>query len=430
MSRRLFFKIFRMVVKQKMYGMFAGLDIGTEKVSCAIGGLVYAEEDSAPCVSLSGFGQRAARGMSLSGISDLELLEDSILNAIYTAEESAQKNIKEIYVSVPASLTQTRIVNANLSISSRTIIQATHVRKLLNISKNITIDSNQYIIHIWPLSYTLDDMTNIYDPVGMIGKELSAVCHVVMVSKSYIQNITHCIGRCNLDVASFVADSYAAGLSCITEEEADVGCTLIDIGGKYTQMACFYAGRLVWLGHIPIGGFHITSDLANILSASLSQAERIKTLYGSFDDGAQSSDEMVPITQVGMKNGPNVYYASRKIILEIIRARTDEILDNITETICKAWSSVNPMVFQKILLTGGSCHLQGIVNLTEDRLNTSVRLALQGCVYGQDSILQSYSFSTCAGLLQYAEREFTGRIEARNKKQKSWWKRMAAFFDD
>ncbi|MDR2464583.1 MAG: cell division protein FtsA [Holosporales bacterium] len=411
-------------VQQRMYGSFAGLDIGTEKISCAIGGIVYTEDSVAPNIVLSGFGQRAARGINTSGISDLEALEDSVLNAIYTAEENAQKNIKEIYVSIPTSLIQTRIVNTNLSLSGKTIIQDSHIRKLFNVSKSIPLNSDQYIIHVWPLYYTLDDMKNINDPVGMIGKELSAVCHVVMVSKSYIQNITHCIGKCNLDVASFVADQYAAGLACLIDEESELGCTLIDIGGKSTQISCFYSGNLVWFGHIPIGGFHITSDLANMLSVTLSQAERIKTLYGSFIEEDKVFAEMVPITQIGMKNGPNVHYVSRKVIFEIMKARADEILDNITDVLREAFPQVSPMVFQKILLTGGTCHLQGLTDMIEERLNILARLALQTCIDGQDSILQSYSFSTCAGLLRYAAGEYLGSRKTKNDKPKSWWKRL------
>jgi cell division protein FtsA len=414
--------------RSKLYGAFAGLDVGTEKVSCAVGSLQY-NEDSAtvPQVCLSGFGQRASRGVNLSGISDIDALEDAIMNAVYAAEESAKKNIKEVYVNVPTSLLRTRKVVTHLSLSGQTPIQPTHIRKLFNLSKNVSAENgDQYIIHVWPLSYTLDDMPNIQDPTGMIGEELSATCHVVMTSKSYVKNLTHCIGRCNIDVAGFVADSYAAGLACLINDEAELGATLIDIGGKITQIACFYAGNLVWFGSVPVGGGHITSDIARGLSTTLSQAERIKTLYGSFEDN--TSAEQVPITQVG-KTGPNVDYVSRQVIFEIMKARMDDIFDSVTENLCNASKEVNPVVFQKILLTGGACHAQGLVELATARFGTNVRLAPQSGMLGQNSVLQSLTFSTCAGLLYYAVQDYTGRTSVRDKKPIRFWQRVSLWLN-
>jgi cell division protein FtsA len=404
------------VSQSKMYGTFAGLDVGTEKVSCAIGRLKYDDESAAPQIQLAGFGQHASRGVNLSGISDLEALENAILNAVYAAEEVAKKNIKEVYVNIPASLIQTRKVVTTLSLSGQTQIQSGHIRKLLHLSRDVQTDQN--IIHVWPLSYTLDNMKHIKDPTGMIGKELSAECHVIIANKSYIKNITHCIGLCNLDIAGFVADPYAAGLACLTDDEAELGTTLVDIGGQSTKVACFYGGDFVWLGSIPFGGSHITSDLARGLSTTLSQAERIKALYGSLEDN--NSAEQVPVTQMG-QTGPNVNYVSRQVICDIIKARVDHIFDGIVRHISKA--SVNPVVFQKILFTGGSCQIQGFLELANSVFDVNLRLATQAGITGSNSILQSLSFSTCAGLLHYAVQDYTGRT--RDKKTLNFWQKLA-----
>jgi cell division protein FtsA len=404
-----------------MYGTFAGLDVGTEKVSCAIGRLKYDEESVSPQILLAGFGQRASRGINLSGISDLEALEDTILNAVYAAEEVAQRNIKDVYVNIPASLIQTHKVVTSLSLSGQTPIQPGHIRKLLNLSRNVQVHDNQYIIHVWPLSYTLDEMTNIKDPTGMIGRELSALCHVVIASKSYIKNLTHCIGRCNLDVAGFVADSYAIGLACLTNDEAELGATIVDIGGKSTQIACFNHGDMVGLWHVSMGGYHITSDLARGLSTTLSQAERMKSLYGSLALEDQNSAEQVPITQVGQA-GPNVNYVPKQVIYDIIRARIDSIFDHVLMHLANASKEINPVIFQKILLTGGACQMQGILELANARLDANVRLAPQSGISGQNSVLQALSFSTCAGLLHYAVQDQTGQV--RDNRSGNFWQRL------
>jgi cell division protein FtsA len=411
-------------LQSKMYGTFAGLDVGTEKVSCAIGRLKYDEESTSPQILLAGFGQRASRGINLSGISDLEALEDTILNAVYAAEEAAQRNIKDVYVNIPASLIQTQKVVTTLSLSGQAPIQSGHIRKLLNLSRDVQIHDNQYIIHVWPLSYTLDEMANIKDPTGMIGRELSALCHVVIASKPYIKNLTHCIGRCNLDVAGFVADSYAVGLACLTNDEAELGATIVDIGGKSTQIACFNHGDMVGLWNVPIGGYHVTSDLARGLSTTLSQAERMKSLYGTLTLEDKNSAEQVPITQVG-QSGPNVNYVPKQVIHDIIKARVDSIFDHVLMHLGNASKEINPVIFHKILLTGGACQMQGILELSNVRFDANVRLAPQSGISGQNSVLQTLSFSTCAGLLHYAVQDQTGQV--RDKRTGNFWQRLSAW---
>lgn len=421
----------------KTLGSFAGLDIGTEKVSCGLGSVVVGSHDedgrgeTEPKVSLLGFAQRASRGLSLSGISDLEALEGAILDAVNAAEEASQQNISEIYVSVPAYLLRTKETVTEVQLSGQTPIQPVHLRKLFRLSKNIAVDEDQYVIHIWPLSYQLDGLTNIQDPTGMVGKKLSAVCHVVSAPKAYIHNLSTCIGRCHLDIAGFVADPYAAGLACLDSDEAELGATLIDIGGRATQIACFFGGKLVWMTSLPLGGSHITSDLARGLSTTLAQAERIKNLYGTLVVENKISAEQVPVTQVGAKMGPNVTYVARRDISHIIKARVEEIFDGILKRLAKVPSNVPPVVFQKVLLTGGSCQFPGMVDLATQRLKTNVRLATQTEVGGQDRILSSLTFPTCAGLLCCALQDYTGRsLMDRNKKPLTFWQRLVLWLNE
>lgn len=419
----------------KTYGLFAGLDIGTEKVCCAIGRLGYdttTDNDTTPNtpqIYLAGFGQRAARGIHLRGITDIELLEDSIFNAVYAAEEAAGRNIKEVYVSVPAHFLQTQKIQTHITLSGQTPIQPLHLRKLFSLSHNIPVPDNQYIVHIWPLFYQLDDIEGIQDPIGMVGKELSATCYVVTASRPYIQNLTQCIGHCNLDVAGFVADPYAAGLACLISDEAELGVTLVDVGGLRTQVACFYEGNLVWLGAIPLGSAHITSDLARGLATTASQAERIKTLYGSLGSTYGESAEQVAIPQMSNATEPRVEYVPRQAIEKIIRARADEILDSVITTVSALPTDVNRVVLQKVILTGGAFLLHGFNELAARRFDTRVRIGTQSGILGSESILQSPSISTCAGLLHYASQDYIGNRMQRDQRPLSFWQRVAQWFN-
>lgn len=416
------------------YGTFAVLDLGTEKVSCSIGsfqpvspkgdktflplGLSFGRggghelphnASSVSSMTLLGFGQRASKGVTPHGICDLEALRDTLLNAISSAEEMAQQNIKEVYVSIPASWVKMQRIVTKLSLPSPSPIQSIHLRKLFYTAQTHTLEGHPCLIHLWPLSYRLDDLEGIHDPTGMIGKTLSATCLVVTASRTTVQNLSHCIGQCALDIAGMVVDPYAAGLACLAPDEAELGATLIDVGGFLTQIACFYEGKVAKLDTVPLGGAHITSDLARGLSTNRAQAERIKVLYGSLAIGRTRSDELVPMTPMGTQIGPNVAYVSRERIEMIMRARVNEILDKVDMALQRMSQEVNPAAFQKILLTGGACQLPGWLEVAQERWPASyVRLAYPGGVNGPENVIRSLGFSTAAGLLCCAAQAYQG----------------------
>jgi cell division protein FtsA len=480
--------------------LLAGLDIGTEKICCAIGGLsyelpgdsavsaadgdpsveydAYAEQqvthwvidpslplnsaqaapllfdeysasdssayaplqresiqdtaqtqNSSPWkIELLGFGQHASCGVGPNGITNIDLLEGAVLSAVYAAEETAKKNIKDVYINVPVNLIKTYKVQTSISLSGQNPVQTAHMRKLFSLSKSLQVPPSQHIIHIWPLSYKLDDMDHIADPVGMIGKDLSALCYIVTAPKSYITNVTRCVGKCNLDVAGFVADVYADGLACLADDEAELGATLVNIGGKVTQIACFSHGNLVWMDSAAIGGFHITSDLARILSTTIPQAERMKTLYGGLLESSKKSFEQVPFSQIANKNSPSIEYVPRSLVLDVIKARLDDIFDWIIAVTRKIPANIDKAVLQKVVFTGGSCGFHGLTEFAEQRLGVNVRVSPQNGILGVDRILNSTAISTCSGLLHYAASEYIG--EKNDKKPLNFWQKMSLWLNE
>src|SRR5690606_28172308 len=93
--------------------------------------------------------------------------------------------------------------------------------------------------------------------------------------------------------------SYAAGLASLVEDEMDLGCTVIDMGGGTTSFAVFQAGKMIFAGAVPLGGWHVTNDIARGLSCAVSDAERIKTLYGNAMASHNDDHEMIDVPQLG-----------------------------------------------------------------------------------------------------------------------------------
>ena len=121
---------------------------------------------------------------------------------------------------------------------------------------------------------------SVRDPRGMFGQRLGGNLHLITASAGAVRNLSNCVTRCHLEIAARSWTPYAAALGCLVEDETQLGVTLIDMGGGTTSRRILRF-ELIHTDSIPLGGLHVTRDLARGLSTPMTQAERIKTLYGS-----------------------------------------------------------------------------------------------------------------------------------------------------
>lgn len=384
---------------------FAALDIGSSKVCCAIAKM---NRDITPekgvTIKILGVASHAAKGIRGASIINLEELEDSILNGIHSAEQLAKQTIHNVYVNIPAEALQSHFISTKISLYGLPVKES-HLQKALDVSRDQSIGTARKIIHIFPVSYDIDDSTNIQDPKGMLGDTLTTSLHVVTAPSHLIANLSACLGRCHLDINAFVAGPYAAALACLTHDEKEMGVTLLDIGSHSISIISFYNGHPVYLGCSPMGGNHITHDIAQGLNTNLSQAERLKTLYGSLF-GALDDRETILVTQLGDDNTTFANPVSKSFLMHIIKARAEEIIESIGRILTS--QPIDPIALQRFVITGGSSQLQGFRDVMQSHLNKTVRVATPQGLQGIGDVIHTPTFSLCAGLLQYALRDHQG----------------------
>ena len=68
----------------------------------------------------------------------------------------------------------------------------------------------------------------------------------------------------------------ASSLGALTNEEMRIGTVSLSIGDGSTGLVLYQAGRPFKIRSFPIGGDHITNDLAGVLRISLEKAEDLK----------------------------------------------------------------------------------------------------------------------------------------------------------
>jgi len=238
------------------------------------------------------------------------------------------------------------------------------------------------------------------DPRGMYARHLGVDMHIVTAASGAVRNLTTCIERCHLDIAGYVVSPYASGLAVLVEDEMELGVTVIDMGGGTTTIAVFYEGNVVFTDVVPVGGIHVTNDIARGLSTALTHAERMKTLYGHALATGTDEREMIDVPRVGEENDGNGYQVPRSLLVGIIQPRLEETLELVRSHL--EASGFDKIAGRRAVLTGGACQLPAMTELAGLILDKQVRIGRPGRIAGLAEATAGPAFATCAGLLNYA----------------------------
>lgn len=357
------------IVKPKR-NVFAVLDIGTTKIVCLI-----VKVNSNSSYKVTGIGYKIAEGISGGSITNVKHAGYSISSTISLAEQVSEETIDQIYVSVAGCNISSFNVH-NEIISSSHQISDRDIKRVIFQTFEKYIEEN-VIIHNIPLKYHLDDMIDIKEVCGLYGKRLSADVNVVTASRPALTNMESCIvNNRGLNMAGCIASSYSAGLACLSEDEKELGTAIIDIGGGCTAIGIFTRGKFVYANSIPIGGMHITRDIAYGLCTSIENAERIKILYGSTIITSIDEGERIAV-QSNESDDPVQVLKSE--LINIIRPRVEEILEMVKEQLNVQKDPVN-----KVVITGGTSQLASIKEIAGYILNRKTRIGCPISVNGID----------------------------------------------
>jgi cell division protein FtsA len=183
-------------------------------------------------------------------------------------------------------------------------------------------------------------------------------------------------------------------------DERDLGVTLIDMGGGTTTIAVFYDGQVVYTDSVPIGGQHVTSDIARGLSTPLAHAERMKTLYGSALASGSDEREMIDVPLVGEEDQHHANPVPKSILTGVIQPRVEETFELVRSRL--EASGFDNLAGRRVVLTGGASQLSGVRDLAQLILDKQVRMGRPMRVHGLAEAVSGPAFATCAGLLVHA----------------------------
>ncbi len=377
--------------------LIAALDIGSTKVACFI-----ARIDGLGQIKVLGVGVQASKGMRVGAVVDIEATERAIRAAVEQAEHLAGETVREVYVSLSCGLPRSHMLDVEVSVAGHEVSDA-DIRHVLGQGHRVRAEAaDRELIHAIPVGYAIDGSRGIRDPRGMYGDVLGVAIHFITAQLGPVRNLTVCVSRAHLGVASLVLAPYAAGLACLVEDEIDLGITLVDMGGGTTSIAVFYDGALVHSAVLPIGGMHVTNDIACGLLTPIDHAERMKVVYGSAVPGGNDDRETISVPQMGEAEASRFNQVSRSVLNGIIRPRIEETFELVRNHLREV--GVERIGGRKVVLTGGASQLQGVGDLAATVLDRQIRMGRPIRVAGLAEATGGPGFSTTAGLLAFAAR--------------------------
>jgi cell division protein FtsA len=374
--------------------IITALDIGTTKVACII-----AKKDEHGQLTVAGVGHQLAKGIKSGVITDVSEVETSIVAAVHTAEQMAGVDaVEEVIVSVNGSSLKSRQVSVELDVLAEGVTD-NDIADLIHEGCGSLQSDEATIIHCFPTNYVLDGVKGLRDPRGMIGKKLGAELQIITAKPSYLRNLSQCIARSHLNISEYVMSSHASALAVLEPDEMNLGVVLIDMGGGVTSFSVYFGGRNIYSDAIPVGGNHVTSDIAQGLSTSLHHAERLKTLHGSAVNSAKDTEVMIDVPQLGEREDENEPTTMpRSMLIGVIRPRMEEIFELIRG---KLEASGMDKIGRRCVITGGASQMLGVTDLATRMLSKQVRKGKPMPLNGLADAVSGPAFSSVIGMLHY-----------------------------
>jgi cell division protein FtsA len=369
-------------------GPFGVLDIGSTKIACLIG---RAESDGR--LRALGFGWQKGRGVKSGGIVDLDEAERAIRAAVGAAEDMADMRLKSVYVNLSCGQPESRLFNVQWPVDGRAVT-AEDVKRVVKEARSRAMADGRETIHALPLSFSTDETPGVIDPRGLFCETLTAQLHVIDAGNTAVRTLAACLSRCELDISALISAPMASGLAALVGDERELGATVIDMGGGTTTMAVFAEGQVLHTAQLPIGGMHVTNDIARMLSTSVAHAERLKALYGNVQGSPDDERELLPVPQVG-EDEHQIAKIPRSLLINVIRPRLEEIFELVKDRLETAGLG-------RAVLTGGASQLGGVRELAAQMLERNVRLGKPNAMIGLPDSATAPNFATLAGLLAFA----------------------------
>ncbi len=376
--------------------VFGAINIGSFRISAMIMGLT---EDGDLVVM--GSGHRASQGIKRGYVTDMEAATYSIRDAVERAEKNAGATIQSVWIGCAGAGLASRVSKVEIDIGGRRV-EEEDIQHLLLAARDTIQPDGRMFLHAQPAHYTLDGAHGVANPKGLHAERLGVDIHIMLADGAPVRNLTEAVQNAHLDVEAVVATPLAAGYSCLSEEERDLGVALVEIGADVTNVSVHASGMLLGLAAIPIGSSEITDAIASAFAIKRFEAERLKCVSGSAIASPTDHRELIPVRLADDDEDAEAggHSVARAELVSIVTQN----LSRLTKEIGRA---LKEMGFTgnhggQVVLTGGGAELAGLADYAQGALGRPCRIGRPLALKGLPEAHSTPGFATLVGLCLYA----------------------------
>ncbi len=370
----------------------AAIDVGTTKIVTLLG-----KRNENKKLEIVGFTRSDSKGIRRGEVLNPEEASNVIKDTIIDLQKRTGVLFSEVFVGIAGQ--HIRIVKSRNYINRPSYddsITAKDIEQLKHDANNIALEEGKEIIHILPQSYIVDNETDIFNPIGMLGKRLEANFNIVVGNIDSIKRIRKCVHQSSLTIKEISLEPLASADAVLYDEERESGVALVDIGGGTTDVAVFYEDVLRHSAVIPFGGYVVTKDIKDACGLGEHVAEEVKVQFGvALSEAAEENKVIVIPAKVPGREPKEI---SIRNLAHIIQSRMEEIIDAIMFHIEN--SGCADKLGSGIVITGGGAMLRNLKQLFHYRTGMDVRIGYPGeHLAGESENINEPCYSTGVGLL-------------------------------
>lgn len=367
---------------------YIGLDVGTSVVRCVVGMIDPSNPGS---LSIIGHGSAPNLGMRKGVVIHIDDAAESIVRAVTEAERLSGIRINGATVNING--TNINGLNSKGVIAISTANREITPQDRLRVEEAATIvklPSNREIIQVFAKNYRLDGQDNIKDPVGMHGVRLEVDTHIVTASTPSLRNLDMTLEKAQVKAHNHTLSGLAAAEAVLERQQKEAGTVLLDIGAGTTNLVVFEDGEVQHVAVLPIGGTHITNDLAIGLKTDLDIAEAVKVSHATLNSETAKRD-------IRIKAGGEEHLFDGEEVAMITEARVEELLEFVDKELTRIHRSHK--LPGGIVLVGGTANLPGLAKFTKEKLQLAARVGKLQSVSGLIDTVSDPSYHTATGLM-------------------------------
>ncbi|MBY6090212.1 cell division protein FtsA [Pseudooceanicola sp. 502str34] len=390
-------------------GVVAILDVGSSKIAC----LVLRFDNAERVTTGDGVGSLAgqagfrvigaattrSRGVRFGEVEAMQEAEKAIRTAIQAAQKMAKVRVDHVIACFSGAGPRSYGLAGEVELAGQ-MVSEQDVSRVLAACEVPDFGGGREVIHAQPVNFALDHRSGLSDPRGQIGNRLATDMHMLTVDAAAVQNLVHCIHRCDLELAGIASSAYVTGIASLVEDEQELGAACIDMGGGATGISIFMKKHMIYADAVRMGGDHVTGDISMALQIPQANAERLKTFYGGVIATGMDDREQI---EIGGETGDWEHdrrTVTRAELIGIMRPRVEEILEEVRYRLDAAGFDHLPS--QQIVLTGGASQIPGLDGLASRILGQQVRLGRPLRVHGLPQAATGPGFASAVGMCLFA----------------------------